>query len=271
MREESDVNQREERAPDTEQWAGEGGKGRMEVAAEPVPDLRRAPTGGPAFGATQEPEYETADLNVPPAEPRRPGATFGATTQDDPFPPAVFPYPVAGEEGQVTLVAVFENIEHASSCARDLERRGIETGLLSRRGDGPEQGTRPTNVITGGDYGLSAENHSPPNDRPMGAGVSVGATIGATAGLFAATYLFPPIGGLFATGSLISTLTGAGLGSFLGGLFEFGMTESGDDASIYADQVRRGGAILLVRVDGEKADATRRLIGVWNPLEIRVQ
>ncbi|MFZ5826944.1 MAG: hypothetical protein ACOY94_21840 [Bacillota bacterium] len=261
----------EHRERNEEQGQGLERAADMEVGAEPVPDLRRAPTGGPAFGATQEPEFETADLEVPPADPPRRGATFGATTQDDPFPPALFPYPVEGEEGQLTLVAVFEDIEGAHHCARDLERRGIEVGIVTRRGDGPEQGIRPGNVITGPGYGLSAENESPPKDRPMGAGVAVGATLGATSGLFAATYLFPPIGTIFATGSLVTTLIGAGLGSFVGGLFEYGVTEHGDDATMYAGQVRRGGAILLARVDEEQADEARRLIGIWNPLEIRVQ
>lgn len=261
-----DRERSEEQAPGLERE-----KTDMEVATEPVPDLRRAPTGGPAFGATQEPEYETADIPVAPAESGRPGATFGATTQDDPFPPALYPYPVGGEEGQLTLVAVFEDIEGASHCARDLERRGIEVGIVTRRGDGPEQGTRPGNVITGPGYGLSAEDESPPKDKPMGAGVAVGATLGATSGLLAATYFVSPLGAIFATGSLVSTLIGAGLGSFLGGLVEYGVTEHGDDASMYAGQVRRGGAIVLARVDGEQADEARRLIGIWNPLEIRVQ
>jgi hypothetical protein len=214
---------------------------------------------------------ETGGLPAPPAEPERPGATFGATAQDDPFPPALYPYPVAGEEGNLTLVAVFEDIEGAAHCAQDLERRGIEVGIVTRRGDGPEQGTRPGNVITGPGYGLSAEDQSPPRDRPMGAGVTVGATLGATVGLLWATYFVPPVGALFATGSLISTLAGAGLGSFVGGLAEYGMTEHGDDASVYAGQVRRGGAILLCRVGRDRADEARRLIGIWNPLEIRVQ
>ncbi|MFZ5817450.1 MAG: hypothetical protein ACOY93_19470 [Bacillota bacterium] len=238
---------------------------------EPDPDLRRAPTGGPAFGATQEPEHETAESPIPSAAPDRPGTTFGAVTQDDPFPPALYPHPVDGEEGRVTLVAVFENIDHASTCARKLEERGMEVGIVTRRGDGPEQGTRPGNVITGDDYGLSADGHSPPADPPMGPGVTVGATIGATAGLFAATYLAAPTGAAFATGSLLSTLAGAGIGSFLGGLFEYGVHEKGDDATLYAGQVRRGGALLLCRVSGEEADEARRLIGLYNPLEIRVQ
>ncbi len=235
------------------------------------PDLRRSPTGGPAFGATQEPEHVTDGRPTPSASPRGEGEIIGATTLDDPIRPEIHPDAVAGDEGAVTLVAVFQNIEQASAAASDLQRRGIEVGMVARRGDGPEQGLRPGNVITGPEYGLSAENQSPPKDRPMGAGVSVGATLGATAGLLFATYIFPPFGAAVATGSLVSTLAGAGVGSFLGGLFEYGATEHGDDASLYAGQVRRGGVLLLARVGREEADQVRRQLGIWNPLEIRVQ
>lgn len=199
-----------------------------------------------------------------------PDTRLGPATQDDPLPSGFDIQPEAVDEGEVTLSAVFENAEAAEACAHDLEHRGIAVGMLSRRGDGPEQGTRPGNVITGPGYGLSAEGESPPKDRPMGAGVSVGATIGATAGLLAATYFVPPIGAVFATGSLLTTLAGAGLGTFLGGLFEYGARDQGDDASIYAGQVRRGGVILLARVSAEQAEEARRLIGLWNPLELRV-
>lgn len=200
------------------------------------------------------------------------GISMGPVAQDDPFADDYFPYHGAdAAEGDLTLVAVFEDVEQAKDCAFDLRRRGIDVGMVSRRGDGPEQGLRPGNVITGPGYGLSAPNQSPPRDRPMGGGVAVGATIGATAGFLAATYLVPPLGMAFATGSLITTLAGAGLGSFVGGLAEYGVSEKGDDASLYAGQVRRGGVLVMARVTQEQADSVRRLMGIWNPLEIRVQ
>ncbi|HEY3368215.1 MAG TPA: hypothetical protein VGK74_24450 [Symbiobacteriaceae bacterium] len=186
--------------------------------------------------------------------------------------------PVKGEErfdqpegDDLTLVAVFEDITGAQSCANDLQRRGVEVAMLSRRSDGPEQGIQPGNVVTGPGYGLSAEDQSPPRDAKMGSGVAVGASIGATVGLLAATWSIPPWGPLIATGSLVTTLAGAGIGSFLGGLSEYAGTEKGDDATMYAGQVRRGGVLLLARVRQDQADEVRRLIGIWNPLEVRVQ
>lgn len=201
--------------------------------------------------------------------------TLGAVTQDDPMPVGLYSYPDAGTEGDLTFVAVFEDITAAESCANDLERRGwgVDLTVLERRGDGPEQGTRPGNVITGSDYGLSAEEQSPPRNPPMGAGVTVGATLGATVGWLATTYILPGYGPLVATGGLVSTLAGAGLGAFLGGLTQYGASEQqdGDDATLYAGQVRRGGVIVLARTFREDADKVRRVINFWKPLEIRVQ
>jgi len=204
----------------------------------------------------------------PDAPERESGhSVLGAVTQDDPLPAGLKSLPDAGAQGDVTFVAVFENITGADACADDLGRRepDLEVMLVSRRGDGPEQGLQPGNVITG-------EDQSPPKDRDhLGSGVAVGASIGATAGLLAATYFIPGLGSLVATGSLVSTLAGAGLGSFLGGLVEYVAADPGDDASIYPGQVRRGGVLLLARVASSDADRVRRLIEFWNPLEIRVQ
>lgn len=197
--------------------------------------------------------------------------SLGAVTQDDPMPEGLRTYPTAGDEGDLTFVAVFEDITAAKSCADDLERRGlgVEVGLVSRRGDGPEQGLSPGNVITGPGYGASADDQSPPKDGDrLGSGVAVGATIGATAGLLAATHVVP---GLIYGGTLITTLAGAGIGSFLGGLVEYAKTDDGDQATIYPGLVRRGGVLLLARTGRRQAEQVRRLIQVWNPLEIRVQ
>lgn len=230
------------------------------------------------FGATREPEYVTLPPDGRSSDPKPRGdhrPMLGATTQDDPTPAGFDTYPDQGGEGEITFVAVFEDITGARSCSDNLARRGpgIETALVSRRGDGPEQGLRPGNVITGPGYGASAHDEAAPpaDENQLGNGVAVGATIGATAGLLAATYVIPPFGTLVATGALVATLAGAGLGSFLGGTFEYLLGDQGDDASIYPGTVRKGGVILLARTGRQNADEVRRLIEFWHPLEIRVQ
>lgn len=195
----------------------------------------------------------------------------GPIMQDDPMPFGHFERPgESPEPGDLRLVAVFEDVTGADSCASDLRHRGLarEVLLLPRRGDGPEQGLRPGNVITGPGYGLSAKGESPPRNKDrLGTGVAVGASIGATIGLLTATQVFPGLMG----GTLVTTLTGAGIGTFLGGLTEYGLHDRQDDATLYAGQVRRGGVLLVAQVDRAHAEEATRLVQLWSPLEIRVE
>jgi hypothetical protein len=248
----------------------------QELTLHPGDPVRGADLLDERDGWHQEPQGDPPDGRS--AEPHAPigeHPALGPVTQDDPTPSGFDTYPTASEEGDLTFVAVFEDMTGAEGCANDLERRALalEVAMLGRRGDGPEQGIRPGNVITGPGYGLSAPDQSPPRDPGMGSGVAVGATIGATVGLLATYYVIPGFGPLVATGGLISTLAGAGLGAFFGGLTEYGTSEQqdGDDATMYAGQVRRGGVILLVRTERSDADRVRRMIEVWQPLELRVQ
>jgi hypothetical protein len=198
---------------------------------------------------------------------------LGPVTQDDPMPHGFDAYLDTSDAGDLTYVAVFTNVEEAESCSDDLTRRGIalEVSMVARRGDGPEQGLRPGNVITGPGYGASADSQSLPKDKPMGAGVAVGASIGATVGLLAVTYMIPPFDPPAGTSTLVSTLIGAGIGSFLGGIFEYGARDKQDDATIYPGTVRKGGVMLLVRTTTANSEFVRETIEFWSPQEIREQ
>lgn len=221
--------------------------------------------GPERFAAAQEPEWEAGGIA------RREGRPAdGAVVQDDPSPlygNAVTDTPDA-EPDYMTLVAVYEDISGADSARDELARNGFDVQAVGRRGDGPEQGTKP--IITGPGYGLSAPDESPPQgDNRLGSGVAVGATLGGTVGLLAATWFIPPVGTWVQTAPLISTLAGAGLGSMLGGMVEFGTSEQ--QGTNYAGQARRGGVMLVTRVPLMDADEARQILNRWGALEIRVQ
>jgi len=177
-------------------------------------------------------------------------------------------------DGRMTLVAVYEHVEHAYAARRDLVGRDLDPAplLLSRRDDGPEQGTNP--VIVGEGYGVSAMMDDNVDDPPAGreridSAVAVGATIGGTVGLLATTYIVPGVGTVLAgVGPLASTLAGAGLGAFLGGLVQGSINES--DATIYPGQVRLGGVLVATRVRREQAEAARAVLQRYLPLEVRI-
>lgn len=135
------------------------------------------------------------------------------------------------EEPLVTLTARFADREAASRCAEELRRHGIEVSLEERvRPDAPGRLSGP---------------------------VALGAGLGATAGLMAASLLFPPFSASFATGSLVSTLAGAGLGSLVVDMMQGGA--AGQETEV----------ILTAPVGRERADAARELIARWQPAEVR--
>ena len=70
----------------------------------------------------------------------------------------------------------------------------------------------------------------------------------------------PGLGPVVAAGSLVSTLVGAGAGAAIGGLAgslaEAGVDER--DAHLYAEGVRRGGALVTVRTTDGDSDRSHR-------------
>ncbi|HEX8231942.1 MAG TPA: hypothetical protein VF559_01170 [Caulobacteraceae bacterium] len=101
-----------------------------------------------------------------------------------------------------------------------------------------------------------------------GTGATLGGVVGGGAGLLAGLGMLaiPGIGPVAAAGWLTSTLIGAGAGAAAGGvtggligaLTNAGVSE--DDAHVYAEGVRRGGALVAVRVDEEYADQAEQIL-----------
>jgi len=101
---------------------------------------------------------------------------------------------------QATVVSVFADADVARACFRNLQAREVQVSLEVDEEAEPavEEQLR---------------------ERAMGRGVVLGATVGATVGFVAATYLVPP-GAVTATGTMLTTLAGAALGSFVGSLVD---------------------------------------------------
>lgn len=141
--------------------------------------------------------------------------------------------PSGGETAEpLTVIARFAEREAASSCAEELRQHGIEVSLYEK-------------ARTEAEGRLS-------NSVAMGAG------LGATAGLMAASFLFPPFSTAFATGSLVSTLAGAGLGSLVVDMIQ--SRAPAPEREVF----------LVAVVEQERVDFVRRLIVPWQPIEVRV-
>lgn len=102
-------------------------------------------------------------------------------------------------------------------------------------------------------------------------GSAFGAVIGTLTGL--AVAVLPGVGPVFALGPLAAALisgigaaSGAVTGGLLGALLDLGTDE--DDAQLYAEGVRRGGTLVVVRVADEDEDHAEDILASYNPIDV---
>jgi hypothetical protein len=143
-----------------------------------------------------------------------------------------------------TIVGSFDAYPTARRVAREL----MDEGYMSR-----DIGIMASNVA--GDYratdGDEKETHTA--TCALTGGV-IGGAAGLAASLMALT--IPGLGPIVAAGPLVSMVSGAGAGAVAGGLIG-ALTDAGvpeEHAHYYAETLRRGGAIVTVKVDDSRAD-----------------
>ena len=157
----------------------------------------------------------------------------------------------AAQAAVEALVARNFNRDDISIAANNSGNAGGADGLNSAASadrDGAQDGDRKHAMQEGAKSGA-------------GAGAVVGTGIGGTVGLLAGLgiILIPGIGPIIAAGPLVATLTGAGIGAaagaavggLVGALTRVGVPEH--DAHFYAESVRRGGTLVMVRASDDLA------------------
>jgi len=148
-----------------------------------------------------------------------------------------------------TIVGSFDSYPTARRVARAL----MDEGYMSR-----DIGIMASNAS--GEYrGTDDEKDSHTTTCALTGGV-VGGAAGLAASLMALT--IPGLGAIVAAGPLIAMLSGAGAGAVAGGLIG-SLTEAGvspEQANYYAETVRRGGAIVTVKVDESRADRAAEIM-----------
>jgi hypothetical protein len=159
-------------------------------------------------------------------------------------------------EMTTTITRLYDSHEQARTAVRELEAAGVGHGDISI-------------IASNADNWYDERNKTYPDrdldgrdDRAEGAatGGSIGAVAGGAAGLLTGLGLMaiPGVGPIVAAGWLVSTLTGAAAGGATGGIIGALSQQAGlskEDSEIYAEGLRRGGAIVSARVD--EADAMR--------------
>ena len=153
-----------------------------------------------------------------------------------------------------TVTRLFDSYSQAQTAVQKLEDAGFassEVSLVSR--------CRDDNTL--------ADDAS---------GTATGATVGGLAaggtGLLAALGMIaiPGIGPLVAAGVLATTLTAAAAGTVVGGiigaLMDYGVNE--EDAHVYSEAVRRGGSLVTVRAEDDRAGLAETILDRQKSVDI---
>ncbi|WP_322416035.1 hypothetical protein [Mesorhizobium huakuii] len=161
-----------------------------------------------------------------------------------------------------TVTGLFDNYDDASDAVGELEASGVPHANISIVAN------NSNDWYDDGDTSKAAE------DATGGAGV--GAVIGGAGGLLTGLGLMaiPGVGPVVAAGWLAATAVGAlggavvggAAGGIVGALTDSGVSER--DAHVYAEGVRRGGAMVTAKVDDDQAGEAERILGQTNSVNL---
>ena len=159
----------------------------------------------------------------------------------------------------VTISRLYNSYPDAQAAIKRLEAAGVNHGdisVLASNADGWYKDGQPAKPSTFPDRDLDGKDD---RAEAAGTGAGVGVALGGTAGVLTGLGLMaiPGVGPIVAAGWLVSTLAGAAAGGATGGVLG-ALTQAGvgkDEADVYAESLRRGGAVVSARV--ADADASR--------------
>jgi len=156
-----------------------------------------------------------------------------------------------------TIVGSFDSFEEAQDVLRDLQQKGFSRDDISVIAN-DARGQYSQHDGTEGQLPRDAPGTLSDTGAGSATGAAAGGVLGGAAGLVVGLMglAIPGIGPIVAAGPIAAALAGAGVGAVAGGLIGglTGVGVSEDDASYYAESVRRGGALVTVRADDSRAD-----------------
>lgn len=159
-----------------------------------------------------------------------------------------------------TVTGLFDTYQHALEAVNALKDAGITSADVSLIADSPEDVGQDEDVV----------------GKDATAGAEVGAALGGAGGLLAGLGILamPGLGPVLAGGWLVATavgaVAGAGLGAATGGIIGL-LTSAGvpeSDAHVYAEGLRRGGALVTARVPDDRADIALAILRQSNGIDI---
>jgi hypothetical protein len=163
-----------------------------------------------------------------------------------------------------TIVALYDDFREATRAVRELERGGFPHKDISLVANNAERRWGEKGERAHGDDTYAAEG--------AGTGATIGAVAGGATGLLASlgVLAIPGVGPVLAAGPPVATLTGAGLGAAAGGLVG-GLVGAGvpeHEAHFYAEGVRRGGALVTIRVAAKQAKRAVDILERYDAVDV---
>lgn len=162
-----------------------------------------------------------------------------------------------------SIARLYDSYSTAQSVVRDLESAGFSHDDVTYIGNRGESAATDSTERRTGETGA---------DTGAATGATLGTVLGGGAGLLAGlgALAIPGVGPVVAAGWLIATITGAGAGAAAGGLLG-ALTGAGfgeEHSAAYAEGVRRGGHLVLVRAEDTRAMEAERIMERHSPVDI---
>ena len=165
-----------------------------------------------------------------------------------------------------TVVGLFDEFDTARKVVHDLVKRGYDPDHISIVSHESNQEFSAEAEMD--DYQEAVDRVKNERMEAVGVGSVVGGGLGLLAGLAALT--IPAIGPVVAAGPIIAGLYGVSAGVAAGGFIGW-LSKSGvkpERAAMYAEGVRRGGALVIVHTDSVKAEKAWKVMEIFGAVDV---
>lgn len=153
-----------------------------------------------------------------------------------------------------TVTGLYDSYDDARAAVKALEDAGVSSDDIS--------------IVSRKDGKNDVEGQGNNAAEGAGTGAGIGAVAGGAGGLLASLGMLaiPGVGPVVAAGWLAATAAGAVAGAVAGGaaggivgaMIESGVPEK--DAHLYAEGIRRGGSLVVAKVDEDKAASAEAIL-----------
>ncbi len=166
-----------------------------------------------------------------------------------------------------TVLGLYDRFEDAQQVVHALSKAGFRWEDISMISQDAE-GKYSREINADPDTAAKAEDAT----EGAAAGAGLGAVLGGLGGLLVGlgALAIPGVGPVIAAGPIAAALAGAGIGAAAGGLIgalvDLGVPE--EQAQIYAESIKRGGTLVSVRTDSNRAQEAVSIMNRFNPVNI---